>query len=79
MPKKIEQLTFEDAYERLTHIIESMESGETPLAKLLTQFEEGSMLLKACQKKLQDAEHKVEKLNLETGNMEPFDDQANEA
>jgi exodeoxyribonuclease VII small subunit len=35
-------LAFEAALERLETIVESMESGEVPLAELLAKFEEGS-------------------------------------
>ena len=78
MSKKTEKLTFEDALERLETILESMETGDTPLAELITKFEEGSALLKICQKKLQEAELKIEKLNLETGEPEHFEDQEND-
>ncbi|MGK0309834.1 MAG: exodeoxyribonuclease VII small subunit [Lentimonas sp.] len=75
MSKKPEKLTFEEALERLETILESMENGDTPLAELIAKFEEGSTLLKTCQKKLQDAESKIEKLNLKTGDLDPFEDQ----
>lgn len=74
MPSKIEKLSFEDALERLEAILESMENGDTPLAELVAKFEEGSMLLKNCQKKLQDAELKIEVLNLKTGEADAFED-----
>lgn len=72
MSQKTEKLTFEEALDRLQVIIESMEDGNIDLAKLVTKFEEGSTLLKKCQKELQHAELKIEKLNLETGNLDPF-------
>ncbi len=74
MSKKTEKLTFEEALEHLETILESMESGETPLDELIAKFEEGSTILKTCQKKLQEAELKIEKLNLETSNLDPFED-----
>ena len=77
MSKKLEKLTFEEALEHLESILESMEDGETPLAELIAKFEEGSTILKSCQKKLQEAELKIEKLNLETSNLDPFEDQEN--
>ena len=72
MPKETKTPVFEDALDRLEIIIESMETGDTPLDKLIANFEEGSTLLKACYKKLQAAELKIEKLNLEIGQLEPF-------
>jgi exodeoxyribonuclease VII small subunit len=75
MSKKTEKPTFEEALERLETILESMEDGDTPLAELIAKFEEGTTLLKSCQKELKDAELKIEKLNLETGNLDTFEDQ----
>ena len=74
MRKKNDALNFEDALERLEAILESMESGDTPLAELIDKFEESSTLLKTCQKKLQEAELKIEQLNLKTDQTEPFED-----
>jgi exodeoxyribonuclease VII small subunit len=79
MPKKTDNISFEDALERLESMIESMESGDTPLADLVAKFEEGSTLLKVCQTKLKEAELKIEKLSLKTGSVEPFDDEPTEA
>lgn len=56
------KLTFETALGRLESIVESMESGEVPLAELLAKFEEGTQLLKVCESRLKDAELKIEQL-----------------
>lgn len=56
------KLTFEDALAKLESIVESMESGQVPLAELLAKFEEGSKLLKVCEARLKDAEMKIEQL-----------------
>ncbi len=53
---------FEESLERLETIVESMESGDIPLAELVSKFEEGNNLLIACQKRLKDAELKIDKL-----------------
>lgn len=55
-------LSFEQALEQLEAIVDSMESGETPLAELLVKFEEGTKLLKLCETRLKDAEMKIELL-----------------
>lgn len=47
---------------RLESIVEAMESGETPLAELLAQFEEGAKLLSLCEARLKSAELKIEQL-----------------
>lgn len=56
------KLSFESALSQLESIVESMESGEIPLAELLAKFEEGSKLLKICEARLKDAEMKIEVL-----------------
>jgi len=56
------KLSFEDALGKLETIVESMESGEVPLAELLAKFEEGTKLLKICESRLKDAELKIEQL-----------------
>lgn len=62
MEAKDAQLSFESALEKLEAIVESMESGEVPLAELLAKFEEGTRLLKVCEGRLKDAELKIEQL-----------------
>ena len=56
------KLSFETALGKLEAIVESMESGEVPLAELLAKFEEGTKLLKVCEGRLKDAELKIEQL-----------------
>ena len=56
------QIPFETALEKLEAIVESMESGDVPLADLLAKFEEGTRLLKVCETRLKDAELKIEQL-----------------
>ena len=79
MSKKPTELTFETALERLESLIESMENGDTPLADLVAKFEEGSKLLKQCQSKIKTAEIKIQKLNIEDGTAEEFDDLQSES
>lgn len=59
---KTAKLSFEAALARLETIVDSMESGEVPLAELLAKYEEGTKLLKVCESRLKDAELKIEKL-----------------
>lgn len=60
--KKAAKLSFEDALAKLEAIVDSMESGDVPLAELLSKFEEGSQVLKVCETRLKDAELKIEQL-----------------
>jgi exodeoxyribonuclease VII small subunit len=59
---KTAKLSFEAALAKLEAIVDSMESGEVPLAELLAKYEDGSKLLKVCEGRLKDAELKIEKL-----------------
>jgi exodeoxyribonuclease VII small subunit len=70
------QISFEDALAKLEAIVESMESGDVPLAELLAKFEEGTRLLKLCEGRLKEAELKIEQLKKQkdgTVSFEKFD------
>lgn len=54
--------SFEDALTKLEAIVESMETGDVPLADLLAKFAEGNQLLKTCEGRLKSAELKIEEL-----------------
>ena len=62
MEAKDPKLSFEAALGQLETIVESMESGEVPLAELLAKFEDGTKLLQVCEARLKDAELKIEQL-----------------
>lgn len=62
MDAKESKLSFETALAKLESVVESMESGDVPLAELLQHFEEGSKLLKVCETRLKEAELKIEQL-----------------
>tara|TARA_A100001011_G_scaffold51672_1_gene49747 strand:+ start:155 stop:391 length:237 start_codon:yes stop_codon:yes gene_type:complete len=56
---------FEEALEKLSALVEKMESGDLSLEESLKIFEEGIKLSKDCQNALSDAEKKVRALLLE--------------
>lgn len=62
MEAKESKPAFETALAKLETIVESMESGDVPLAELLAKFEEGSKLLKVCETRLKEAELRIELL-----------------
>jgi exodeoxyribonuclease VII small subunit len=72
---KTEKLSFENALSRLESIVESMESGDVPLAALISKFEEGNKLLKLCEGRLKEAELKIEQLKKQKDGVAfaPFD------
>ncbi|MFQ3670744.1 MAG: exodeoxyribonuclease VII small subunit [Verrucomicrobiia bacterium] len=72
MPKvtKREELSFEEAVERLEELVTRMESGEMPLEEILTTYEEGMSLVAKCSEKLAAAEKKIELLTRDkSGNL----------
>lgn len=62
--------SFEKSLERLDVIVRQLEKGDAPLDDLLALFEEGTSLVRSCQKMLSDAEQKVVKLR-KSDNGEP--------
>lgn len=64
--------SFEEALAQLEAIVESMESGDVPLAELLARFEQGTKLLKVCETRLKDAELKIEQLKKSKDNTVAF-------
>ncbi len=53
------QKTFEEAMKQLEQIVQELESGDLPLEKAISKFEEGIQLSKFCSKKLDETEKKV--------------------
>ncbi len=54
--------TFEESIARLEEIVGALEKGDAQLADSLKLFEEGTKLVGACGKMLDEAEQKVVKL-----------------
>ena len=65
-----ENLSFEEALQKLEAILEEMEGGTTPLDKLIQKFEEGTQMVQICQKQLGKAELKIESLKKNLGELE---------
>ena len=60
MSKK--KMTFEESMTRLEQIVRSMERGDVPLEESLKLFQEGTELVKNCQKLLDEAEFQIKKI-----------------
>lgn len=56
------KLSFEQSMARLDEIVRHLEKGDMPLNDSLALFEEGTALIRSCEKQLDDAEQKVVKL-----------------
>lgn len=65
MPKegKVEEKpSFEAALDQLEQLVDTLESGEVPLAELVAKYSEGNKLLRQCQEHLQAAELSIQLL-----------------
>lgn len=56
------KVTFEQQLQRLEEIVAALEKGDVQLADSLSLFEEGTKLIAACSKQLDQAEQQVVKL-----------------
>jgi exodeoxyribonuclease VII small subunit len=86
-PERLGQLNlmaekkFEAALTRLEEIVKELETGDLPLEQSLKLFEEGIKLSRLCNKRLDDAERRVEillKSKNGTVTAQPFEEQEGE-
>jgi exodeoxyribonuclease VII small subunit len=63
-PKTVANLSFEDALGELETIVRDLESGKAPLEQSIGAYERGIELKKHCEKKLKDAQAKIEKITV---------------
>ena len=79
----VEKLSFEQAVEMLTEIVDKIESGQVSLAESLEQYEKGMRLIKHCRGILLDAEKRIEEIAEDDaegeGEVEETDDDDDEA
>ena len=54
--------TFEESMARLEQIVRAMERGDVALEESLKLFQEGTELVRSCQKLLDDAQMQVKKI-----------------
>ena len=62
MASNKQTLSFEQSLSRLEEIVRHLEKGDLPLNDSLALYEEGTSLIAACSKMLDEAEQKVVKL-----------------
>lgn len=55
--------SFEAALQELEQLVAKLESGDLPLAQLLTQYERGAELLTFCRERLQAVQNQVQVLD----------------
>lgn len=60
----LSELSFEAALKRLETIVSRLESGEASLDESITLYAEGDRLRAQCEKRLADAQARIEKISL---------------
>jgi exodeoxyribonuclease VII small subunit len=60
--KAIKSMSFEESLAELDTIVRGLESGKAPLEDSISLYERGIELKKHCEKKLRDAQMKIEKI-----------------
>ncbi len=74
--KDIAKMSFEDALDELKEIVATLESGDGKLDAAIASYERGAKLKQYCEKKLKEAQVKIDKIRLgPDGDIasEPFD------
>ena len=62
LDKKIKNLTFEEAFERLNKVVDLIDDGNISLDDSIKYYEIGILLKDHCEQKLKDAELKIKKV-----------------
>lgn len=74
----IDQMSFEDALRALEDVVTQLERGDVPLDDSITLYERGEKLRAACQKRLDAAQARIEKIvtgaDGKPGGTVPFDE-----
>jgi exodeoxyribonuclease VII small subunit len=63
IPDDIAAMSFEDALSELEDIVRKLEKGEAKLDESITDYERGAALKAHCERKLNEAQERVEKIN----------------
>jgi len=66
-PAEIESLSFEQALAELEQIVARLESGQAPLEDSIRMYERGAALKAHCEKRLEAARLRVEKIVMGAG------------
>ncbi|MDF2965921.1 MAG: exodeoxyribonuclease small subunit [Rickettsiaceae bacterium] len=60
--KSIENMSFEEALAELEQIVKKIDTGVETLESSIEAYERGALLKAHCEKKLNEAKHKIEKI-----------------
>jgi exodeoxyribonuclease VII small subunit len=62
VPTDIAAMSFEDALAELEQIVKRLEEGKGKLDEAITSYERGAQLKHHCERKLREAQERVEKI-----------------
>lgn len=62
--EEIAKLSFEEALVELRRIVEDLERGEGKLEESIEAYQRGALLKTHCEKKLREAQERIEKISL---------------
>ncbi len=60
--KSLEEMSFEEALAELEKLVNELDGGQVPLEKSVALYERGNLLKKHCEKRLRDAELKINEI-----------------
>lgn len=75
---KEDNISFEEALEKLETIVGKLEEGDVPIEKAINYYQDGMNLSKLCNDKLNNVQDKMTKIMNEQNEFEPFDIQEEE-
>jgi len=61
-PPAIDSMSFEDALTELQALVKALEKGDAKLEEAIASYERGAALKRHCEKKLREAQDKVDKI-----------------
>jgi exodeoxyribonuclease VII small subunit len=64
MAEPVEKLSFEQALAELETIVRDLETGKAALEDSIAQYERGTALRAHCERKLREAQAKIEKISI---------------
>ena len=77
--KKDKSPSFEQALSELEDMVETMESGQLPLEKLIANYEHGAELIAHCETVLDDARKRLELITLKPATTDTPKNSANDS
>ncbi|SEP72864.1 exodeoxyribonuclease VII small subunit [Piscibacillus halophilus] len=67
-----QELTFEQAMQKLEGIVDKLEEGDVPLEKAIEYYKEGMKLSNFCHNKLQSVEEEITEIMKDSGETESY-------